>query len=94
MLLTNATDLGLLIRERRRELDITQSALAAAVGASRQWVGKVENGRPGAEFALVLKALHALQLRVHVLPEGAAAAGGDAADDAVDLDALLGRHRR
>jgi HTH-type transcriptional regulator / antitoxin HipB len=59
-------DLAALIRERRRELKLSQAELARLVGTSRQWVVGVEKGRPKAEVGLVLRALNALGLRLDV----------------------------
>jgi HTH-type transcriptional regulator / antitoxin HipB len=55
-------DLGFYVRERRRELGKTQTALAAEAGVSRRWLSDLEGGKPTAEIGLVLRALHALRL--------------------------------
>jgi HTH-type transcriptional regulator / antitoxin HipB len=55
-------DLGSYVRERRRELGKTQSALATDAGVSRRWLSDLEGGKPTAEIGLVLRAMHALRL--------------------------------
>ncbi|MGH7298057.1 MAG: helix-turn-helix domain-containing protein, partial [Polyangiaceae bacterium] len=54
------TDLGALIRDRRRRLGLDQRALAERVGVSRQWIIEAEQGKPGAAVGLVLRTLQAL----------------------------------
>lgn len=92
MLLTNTTDLGLRLRDRRRQLGMSQAALAEAIEASRQWVGKMEQGRPGTEVALVLKAARALGMQMH-LTEAEQPPYEDGAD-VIDLDAVLGQFQK
>lgn len=55
-------DIALLARERRRQLRVSQHELARRIGASRQWVQNLEQGRPGLELGLTLRALGALGL--------------------------------
>jgi len=81
---TSVQDVGALIRERRRELTMSQAALAARIGVSRQWIVEVERGKERAEVGLVLRALNALGLAARVERRPA---------DAVDLDVLLARAR-
>lgn len=68
-------DLGVALRRARLAAGMTQAALAARAGVSRQWVSEVEAGkRPGAELSLVLRALSASGARLAViLPDDAAA---------------------
>lgn len=65
-LVHSARELGLAIRERRRELGMGQLELATNVGVSRQWISGVERGKPRAEVGLVLRTLRALDLMVWV----------------------------
>lgn len=53
-------DLGLLIRETRRQKSLHQNDLAQMVGVSRQWIVEVEHGKPRAELGLVLRTLAVL----------------------------------
>jgi HTH-type transcriptional regulator/antitoxin HipB len=64
-----ALELGALIRERRRTLELSQQALAERVGVSRPWVVEMERGKEGAAVGLVLRTLDALGLRLNVGPE-------------------------
>lgn len=59
-------DLADLIRDGRARAGLSQGELAARVGASRQWVSLVENGRTGVAFDLVMGALQALGYRLFV----------------------------
>jgi HTH-type transcriptional regulator/antitoxin HipB len=64
--------IGALARDARLAAGLSQSELAQRIGASRFWVAQFENGKPGAELGLALKALDALGLAVHVEPREAA----------------------
>ena len=55
-------DLGLVIRDRRRKLGLSQTELARKVGVGRQWVVSIERGKSRAELGLVLRTLSALDL--------------------------------
>jgi HTH-type transcriptional regulator / antitoxin HipB len=90
MIIHSATDLGLLIRDRRKQLGLDQRALAERVGVSRQWIGAVEGGKASAELGLVLKALRALDVEFSVaVREARVTRGRDR--DAVDIDAIIDR---
>lgn len=77
-------DLGLAIRERRRQLGLSQAELAARAGVGRQWLVAVEHGKPRAEIGLVLALLDALgcALTVTEVPGRTASAGLDAVIEA------------
>jgi len=62
-------DLGLVIRERRRQLGLSQSQLAEQAGVGRQWLVAVERGKSRAEIGLVLQTLYALGLALSVVPQ-------------------------
>jgi HTH-type transcriptional regulator / antitoxin HipB len=53
-------ELGELVRNRRHALGLTQGALAARIGSTRQWVIALEAGRPRLELGLTLRALASL----------------------------------
>lgn len=59
----NPEQLGRVVRLKRQEKGLSQSALAAQLGAERKWVIRLESGNPKAELGLVLKVLDALDLR-------------------------------
>ncbi|HKU96500.1 MAG TPA: helix-turn-helix domain-containing protein [Vineibacter sp.] len=77
-------DLGLAIRTRRRELGLSQAALASRAGVGRQWLVGVEQGKSSAELGLVLRTLGSLDLSLAV----AEAVPSDRAV-AVDIDAVV-----
>jgi HTH-type transcriptional regulator/antitoxin HipB len=82
-------DIGLIMRERRRSLAWGQQELATRVGVSRQWVVDVEQGKPGTEIGLVLRALSALE--IDVLLEFPPHSAKDRAT--LDIDAAVARAR-
>lgn len=79
----NARELGLYIRDRRRKLNRTQSALAADARVSRRWLAALEAGKATAEVGLVLQTLEALEVELDLRPRSAE-------PDGIDLDAVLG----
>jgi HTH-type transcriptional regulator/antitoxin HipB len=78
----SARDLGLFVRESRRDLGKTQAELADEARVSRRWLAALEAGKATAEFGLVLRTLQALGLELDVSPRRPAAGG-------IDLDAML-----
>jgi HTH-type transcriptional regulator/antitoxin HipB len=82
--IVTATDLGALVRERRRGQSLSQEELARRVGVSRRWIIGLEQGQARA-FELVLRTLAVLGLAIAVVDDD---------DDAgsVDLDELLSRY--
>ncbi len=91
MQIDSIRDLVVAARSRRRELGLSQEALADRMGVSRQWISAFEGGRPRAEFGLVIRLLDALDLHIELLE-------GDGERDSpmsgsVDLDALLSDYR-
>ncbi|SCE88900.1 HTH-type transcriptional regulator / antitoxin HipB [Micromonospora viridifaciens] len=81
----NVRDLGRYVRDRRRELGLTQTGLATEAGVSRRWLSDLEAGKESAEVGLVLRTLAALNLMVDAVPLETLPAPG------VDLDDLLRR---
>ena len=79
MWVRNARDLGLLIRQRRHRLSITQADLADRIGATRHWVMRVEAGKPKVELGLVLNALSALGLVCDLRPKTTDPSSGERA---------------
>ena len=68
MTIRSPGDLGLLIRDRRKQLGLDQQALAQRAGVSRQWIVEVEQGKPRAAIGLLLKTLRALDLELEAKP--------------------------
>jgi HTH-type transcriptional regulator/antitoxin HipB len=87
MLITSPRELGQLVRDRRKQLGISQAQLAEMVGASRHWVIALERGNAGAELGLVLAALSAVGLRIDARRPGATdaeTAAGRAVTEVID----------
>jgi HTH-type transcriptional regulator/antitoxin HipB len=57
MRVRTAAEFGLLIREARIDLGMTQAALAARLGSTQTWISEIENGKPTAQLGLVLKVM-------------------------------------
>lgn len=101
MRVTTAQEIGLAIRQRRRELGLSQQALADRVDVGRQWIVEIERGKPRAEIGLLLRTLDALALHISI-------ASGRTPDEAtgkpplptgqqrrdVDINAIISRARR
>ena len=94
MRLRTPSDIGALIRERRRALGLDQRTLALRVGVSRQWIVEAEKGKRGAPVGLVLRTLETLGVGLRAGEEPAAAPGGRAGGAAVDIDGILAAHRK
>lgn len=71
----SAEQLGMTIRLKRKEKGLSQSAFAELLGVERKWVLRLEAGNPKAEFALVVKALELVGIRVLLRDEDRAAKG-------------------
>lgn len=91
MLIRSATDLGAILRDRRKELSLDQATLAKRIGVSRQWVIEVEHGHPRAELALVLRAADILdiQLDANIVP-----ATDQRRRSGVDIDSIVAKARK
>lgn len=63
-------DLGAAIRERRRQLGITQDELASSIGVSRRVIGQLEKGKKTVQVGIVLRAARGVGLNVGVEPRG------------------------
>lgn len=84
-------DLGLVIRERRRQLRLDQQSLAERVGVSRQWIIEAERGKTRAPVGLVLRTLEALGLRLSIEDERAER---ETSLPSIDIDAIVRRARK
>ena len=75
MRLTNsAAALGAAIRERRRELSMTQDDLALSIGVNRKVIGQLEGGKETVQLDIVLRTARALGLNIGVEARGEAGA--------------------
>lgn len=91
MHIRSPSELGALIRDRRRQLGLEQSTLAEKVGVSRQWIIEIEKGKPRAAIGLILRTLNALGILLTAQKEPARK--GKPASE-VDLDALIEAARK
>lgn len=55
--------LGYAVRERRRELDLTQEALALRSGLHQRWISNVETGRRNPSYTSLRRLAASLELR-------------------------------
>lgn len=62
----SVSELVAIARGRRRELGLSQAAVAHRAGVSRKWVHEFELGKPGAELGLTLRLLAALDLDMDI----------------------------
>lgn len=85
MRISNARDIGLYVRGRRREIGMSQTSLADKAGVSRRWLSDLEAGKATAEIGLVFRTLDALRLVMDVRPDLPG-------PDDIDLDKVLRRH--
>lgn len=58
----NPTEIGSIIRSRRRGLGLRQEDLALAAGTGRRLIGEIERGKGTAEIAAVMRVVEALGL--------------------------------
>jgi HTH-type transcriptional regulator / antitoxin HipB len=77
MLVRTPADLGALVRERRKQLNLHQAAFAKQIGVSRQWIIELEHGHARAELGLVLRALDALNIRLDAAVDEGELSGAD-----------------
>jgi HTH-type transcriptional regulator/antitoxin HipB len=90
---TTPRELGLLVRERRHDLRLSQQELANRASVGRPWLVAVEAGHPRAELGKLLALLSELGLTVDVSPrrDGQPPEPGTQ-PEVVDLDELLQSH--
>ena len=89
MFVRTPTDLGAVIRDRRKQLKLDQATFAKRIGVSRYWVILIERGHPRAELALVLRALDALDIKLNATVDQLKRRAG-----AVDIDAIVSKAKK
>jgi HTH-type transcriptional regulator/antitoxin HipB len=95
MPIRSVAQLASAVRARRKELGLSQGALAERAGVSRLWVNQFEAGKPTAEVGLLLGVLEALTLDLEIAAHDTASSSAPAdAPGPTDLDDVLDRHRR
>lgn len=81
----------MLIRERRKELQLDQQELAKRTGVSRQWIIDLERGKAGVALGLVLRTIQVLGLVLDVAPERAPRKNADTDPTVSKLDQMIKR---
>ena len=61
---------GQRIRDRRRALGLSQSALADVVGVNRRVIGELERGKPSVQLTIALRVAEAVGLDVTLRERG------------------------
>jgi HTH-type transcriptional regulator/antitoxin HipB len=87
-------DIGAIIRQRRRELGLSQLEVAERVSVSRQWVVDVERGKPRAELGLVLRTLDVLEVRLRTEERAPPTPAAPSPTAPVDVDAIVRAARK
>ena len=64
--IVSTSELGGMIRARRKTHDMRQSDLAKAAGVGIRFISELENGKPTAEIQKVLQVVATLGLEMHV----------------------------
>ena len=83
-------DLGLILRDSRRKLGLSQGELATRAGVGRQWLVAIEHGKARAEIGMVLRTLATLGLTLSVDGEASDHRAGNHDDIApADIDAVV-----
>jgi len=62
MIVSNARDIGAVLRQARLSKGLTQQQLAGMLAVTRQWVASVEAGAPTARLGLVVDALRCVDV--------------------------------
>ncbi len=91
MKVSSMRDVAAAVRGRRKDLGLSQAAVADRVGVSRAWINAVEAGKPSVEFDLVLRLLDQLDLRLDINKPGSL--GDVYKGRGVDLDTVLDDYR-
>ncbi|SKA30830.1 Helix-turn-helix domain-containing protein [Enhydrobacter aerosaccus] len=87
-------DIVNLIASTRRARGLTQAELAKQVGVSRAWLAAVEGGKPHMDFALILRTLAALDIRLTATTGDrpkAPAPGRSTAATREDIDGIIAK---
>ena len=89
MQIRTAKEIGLLVRDQRKRLGLTQDRLARRLGTSRLWVLQLEQGKPTAQLGMVLAALNDLAIPLHVGTPPAVPRVSGRRRATIDLDRII-----
>jgi transcriptional regulator with XRE-family HTH domain len=70
MRLSPTESFGQRVRDRRQQLELTQSALADVVGVNRRVIGELERGKPSVQLSIALRVAEAVGLDVALHERG------------------------
>ncbi len=90
MRISSIAEFGLLVRDVRQSLGLSQAQLAEQItGVSRQWVNNLESGKAKPDLDVVLRVLRAIGLDLEITRPGTSAS-----TPANEIDEVLRRVRR
>lgn len=93
MIVTTPEVIGAQIRERRKELGLTQSELAEQLGTTRQWVSRLEKGVEGATIQRLLNVCDELDLVFEIRLPSKAPASNKQQHSLIPTESLHAMHR-
>lgn len=67
MPVNSTAEYGQLLRERRRELGLSQTDVANVIGVNRRVLGQLENGKPTVQLNIALEAARVLGLDLELV---------------------------
>jgi HTH-type transcriptional regulator/antitoxin HipB len=69
-LINSPSALGIVLRQRRVDLRLTQEDLALSIGVNRRVIGQLEGGKETVQLDIALRAARALGLNIGVEARG------------------------
>lgn len=69
-LIKNTKQLGQIIRNKRKELNLTQKEISDLCNTGNRFISELENGKPTVQFEKVLKIVNALGLEFEITKKG------------------------
>ena len=71
--ISGVSDIGAIVRARRREKGLRQDAASGIAGVGIRFVSELERGKPTVQLEKALRVLHRLGLEVWIVPRGSGA---------------------
>jgi y4mF family transcriptional regulator len=68
--ITNAKEIGQLVRKRRKEAGLTLKDAAGMAGVGVRFLSELERGKPTLQLGLAIEVLQLFGLELHVYPRG------------------------
>jgi len=88
MQIKTTSDVGALIRDRRKRLGLSQQELAKRAGVSRLWIVQLEKGKPTSQIGLALRTLRELGFALDATARELVSSQGEGAGP-VDLNRII-----